>query len=266
MPFLSVNGIDYHYRTDGDGPPLLLIAGLASDSASWAPVSGALAKTARLIMPDNRACGQTQANRGEVSLTAFADDCIALLDHLGVKSANVLGHSMGGAIAMELAATRPDRVNRLILCASAPKISARARQAIKSLADLRASEKATADWYRTFFCWLFAPAFFEDARAVDAAVAMAMAYPHRQSAADMRRQIDAMIGVDLTQKLHKIRANTLILAGQYDILFPACDIRNAYGALEDVEISIFENAAHSLHWDQPQVFCERVERFLTSPR
>ncbi|MHA7873204.1 MAG: alpha/beta fold hydrolase, partial [Hyphococcus sp.] len=87
MPDISVNGITLHYETAGSGPPLLLIAGFASDCASWAPVAPLLAKRFTLIMPDNRGCGRTRTHGRKVAIDAMADDCAALLDHLSIERA-----------------------------------------------------------------------------------------------------------------------------------------------------------------------------------
>ncbi len=261
MPFLSVNGIDLHYATAGDGPPLLMIAGFASDHVSWAPVAPALAKARRLIMPDNRASGQTLAVGAPVSLHHYAEDCLALIDRLGLKTVDVLGHSMGGVIAMEMAATWPDRVGKLVLAATAPSVSAHSRDVIKSLTALREAGAPEADWTRNFFTWLFQPAFFDDARAVDAAVGMAMGYPNRQSPADMRRQCDAMDNIDLRNKLSSITADTLILAGGKDLLFPLDQVETAF-AKTPFRIEVVGDAAHSIHWDEPALFAHAVSEFL----
>jgi pimeloyl-ACP methyl ester carboxylesterase len=261
MPFTSVNGINLHYATAGDGPPLLMIAGFASDNVSWAPVTTPLAKSRRLIMPDNRASGQTLAAGAPVSLHHYAEDCLALVDRLGLKTVDVLGHSMGGVIAMELAATWPGRVRKLVLAATAPSISAHSRDVIRSLTALREAGAPEADWTRNFFTWLFQPAFFEDARAVDAAVGMAMGYPHRQSPADMRRQCDAMEGIDLRERLSSITADALVMAGGKDLLFPLDQVEAAF-AKTPFRVEVVRNAAHSIHWDDPARFATAVLDFL----
>ena len=109
MPSLSVNDIDLHYEVKGNGPPLLLIAGFASDGQSWAPITRTLSERFTLIIPDNRGCGQTALNGAEVTIEAMTADCRALLDRLSIERVDILGHSMGGVIAASLAAQQPDR-------------------------------------------------------------------------------------------------------------------------------------------------------------
>ncbi len=146
MPTLSVNGVNLHYEIAGDGPPLLMIAGLSSDNASWAPVSPTLSQHAQLIMPDNRAAGRTVCDASPVTIDAITGDYIALLDHLNIEKVDVLGHSMGGIIAMNIAAHHASRVGRLILAASGPEAPARTASVIDTLLALREAGISDADW------------------------------------------------------------------------------------------------------------------------
>ncbi len=262
MPDLSVSGTSLHYETAGDGPPLVLIAGLASDGASWAPVTPHLTSHAKVILPDNRGCGQTRAKQSEVTIEAIADDIIALLNHLEIEQANILGHSMGGVIAMTIAARRPDRLRRLVLSATTPEVPPRARSIIETLVSLREAGAPEEDWYRAFFHWLFHPPFFESEAAVGAAIAMARAYPHAQSPGDMRRQVDALRDYDASALPAQIEAETLILAGEGDLLFPPQAIAENFRPLKNCRIEIIADAAHSLQWDQPESFARAVVQFL----
>ncbi|CAG0973000.1 partial Putative non-heme bromoperoxidase BpoC, partial [Gammaproteobacteria bacterium] len=79
MPTLDLPDLSLHYEDRGSGPPLLLVAGLASDSFSWLPVATPLAARFRTIMPDNRGVGRTRPQDGPCSIDAIADDCAALL-------------------------------------------------------------------------------------------------------------------------------------------------------------------------------------------
>ncbi len=265
MPNLSVNGIDLHYKVAGDGPPLLLIAGFASDSASWAPVAPQLAQSRRLIMPDNRGSGRTQSGDAPVTLRDYAEDCVALMDHLGLRRIDIVGHSMGGAVAMEIASVWPARTGKLIIAASPPRTTGHSRAVIESLTALREAGARDEDWFRNFFCWIFARSFFDDRRAVDAAIAMSMGYPYKQSAADMRRQCDSIKSVDLTPRLAAITAETLVLAGESDLVYPLSDVQRAYEDLPNVRLETVAGAAHSLHWDRPEAFISAVSRFLDGP-
>jgi pimeloyl-ACP methyl ester carboxylesterase len=117
--------VDIHYEIHGDGAPVLMIAGLASDSQSWQPIVSDLASHYRLITVDNRGAGRTTPQDARVSVRAMADDCVALLAHLGLRSVHMLGHSMGGFVAQDCAIRHPDKVDSLILAATSSSSSRR---------------------------------------------------------------------------------------------------------------------------------------------
>ncbi len=102
-----------HYRQVGAGEDLLLIHGLGSSGADWAFQEAPLAAHFRLLMPDLRGCGRSAAG-GVASIAEHARDLWALLDHLGIARVHVLGHSLGGAVALEMALQRPHAVARLM--------------------------------------------------------------------------------------------------------------------------------------------------------
>ena len=103
MPTVKVDDLDIYYETHGEGPPLLLVAGLASDSQSWQPVLDTLAADFKVIVFDNRGVGRTTPQEATTSITRMADDCVGLAQQLGIEKFHLLGHSMGGFIALETA-------------------------------------------------------------------------------------------------------------------------------------------------------------------
>ena len=179
MPFVDTDGASLHYRRLGDGPPLLLLAGMASDGASWQPLLEPLAARHTLLVPDGRATGRTRDAGGALSRELMVADALALLDALGLERVAVLGHSMGAMLGWALAARRPERVRALVPMAALPCASRARVELFATLARLR-RDAAEADWFRLLYQFLFRADFFDDAAAVDAAVAASVAYPHKQ--------------------------------------------------------------------------------------
>ena len=107
-----------YYEVHGEGEPLVLIASMGCDLDSWRLQSGDFSRKYRVITFDNRGCGQSDAPDVPYSIAMMADDTAGLMDALGIDQAHVLGKSMGGQIAQELANRHTDGVRRLTLAAT----------------------------------------------------------------------------------------------------------------------------------------------------
>lgn len=113
---VATNGIETHgWRTGGDGPPLLLLHGLTDNGACWAMLARELAADYDLVMPDARGHGESSAPETGYSLEDRTADAIALIDALHLDRPVVIGHSMGGLTAAQLAAQAPERIRGAIL-------------------------------------------------------------------------------------------------------------------------------------------------------
>ena len=257
MPQVENQGATLHYEIAGDGPPLLLVAGIASDMASWGPLPPLLAGR-RLILLDNRGSGRTRAG-GPLGIDGMADDCAALLAHLGEGPVDVVGHSMGGVIGLALAATAPHRVKRLVTMASGT-IAAPARVLLRDMARLYPL-LPPEDWFRLLYQWLFSPAFFADEANVAAAAAASAAYPWRQSPSDFARQvaaIDGFSGFDAAA----IRCPVLAIAAGNDLLAPPAAVAALHAGIAGVEFVTIPGAAHSVHWEKPAEIAAALAGFL----
>jgi 3-oxoadipate enol-lactonase len=115
MPRASINGINVCYQVRGSGEPLVLIQGLGSPGSGWFFQCRAFSKFYTVIVLDNRGAGRSSKPDAQYSVRTMADDVIGLMDHLGIDKAHILGASMGGMIAQEIAINYPQRVKKLIL-------------------------------------------------------------------------------------------------------------------------------------------------------
>jgi pimeloyl-ACP methyl ester carboxylesterase len=115
MPNAVINGIHIDYRIDGQGYPLVMIMGYSSPRSGWASQVPVFKKHFQVITFDNRGVGKSDKPAGPYTTRMMADDAVALMDHLGIKKAHVVGASMGGMIAQEFAINYPDRVSKLVL-------------------------------------------------------------------------------------------------------------------------------------------------------
>jgi len=104
----------------GAGEPLVLVHGLAYDRAGWGRLPDLLAERFRVVLIDNRGVGESDAPPGPYTVAEMAEDVVGVLDELGLERTNLFGVSLGGYIAQELTLTHPERVEKLVLCSTAP--------------------------------------------------------------------------------------------------------------------------------------------------
>lgn len=262
MPTLDLPDLALHFETRGSGAPLLLVAGLASDSASWLTVWASLASRYRVVAPDNRGVGRTLPQDAPASIDAMADDCAALLDHLGIARAHVLGHSMGGFVAQRLALRHPALVHRLVLVATGAEPGAANVALFRDMAERLERGEALDGWFRRLFGFVFTPRFLADPFNAEAALRWALDYPYAQSAAGFRRQAEAVAAFDGRADLARIAAPALVIAGTEDLLFRASDVEAFAGQLRGARYTALDGAAHAVHTEQPKAFVDTVASFL----
>lgn len=262
MPKVKLNTISLYYETHGKGHPVLLISGINSDNANWAGVCGKLAKHFRVIALDNRASGRSDTPDNKYSIREMADDATGLLDHLQIKKCHVIGHSMGGYIAQELAIYYPERVDKLILEATAPISSARNNMLLRDFLKRFEKDCDNEALMRLWTCWLFSPKIFERKNYIETFIKNASAYPYLQSAKGFKSQIDAIASFNACDEIKNIKAKTFVIIGSDDILiYPAESMRLVKG----IKGSVFEkikDTGHCVHVEKPDVFADKVIQFL----
>jgi pimeloyl-ACP methyl ester carboxylesterase len=262
MPKKIFNNIDLYYEVQGTGTPLMLVAGLASDSQSWQPVIIDLSRHYLVITPDNRGVGRTMPQSIETSITKIVDDIVALIKLLGFSSVNLLGHSMGGFVALNLAIRYPDYVNKLILAGTSAKNSTRNNALFSDWASCLESGMEMRLWFRNIFYWIFSRRFFENPEVVSNALRFAIEYPYPQSAIAFRNQVKAIASYDDTKGLPRVRSKTMVISGKEDLLFPTRECSDFSRAIPRANFSVIDNAAHSIHMEQPKAFTDCVLDFL----
>ena len=268
MPVLQTQEIRLHYQQleaqePAGQPPLLMLSGMASDSASWQPVIEGLNQNFELILPDNRCTGQTLPNPAPTDREKMVGDVLSLLDERQIDRVNILGHSMGGMLGWALAARAPDRVNALVAAAALPCVIPARIALFKSLNTLRQEETET-DWFRLFYQFLFCASFFNNESTVDAAVNASMNYPFKQNAESFARQVAGLDSFIEPPELSAIRCNVTLITGSHDVLATPAMIEEFAANKPFVETNIISNAAHALHWEQPEQFINCVKSALNS--
>lgn len=258
MPQFQRLGASIHYEVLGDGPPLLLIAGIASDGASWGPLIPLLQNAFRLILIDNRGSGQSRVE-GEIEIRDMVDDCAALLEHLGPGPVEVVGHSLGGMLGLMLAASYPQKVRRLVTMTTG-RIPPSKRALFHDMSRLYFAI-APEDWFRLLYQWLFSDAFFADEANVASAAAGSAGYRFRQSPGDFARQVAAVDRIGRVD-LSVVACPVLALAAELDLLSPPWAVEALHKAMPAVTHKLIGGVAHSIHWEAPEPVAREIIEFL----
>ena len=264
MPWLSNARTRLFYQDTGQNTgtqaAVMLMAGMTSDSSSWDILMPGLAPKFRVIRPDNRGVGQTQG--GAVTLDAWINDGLALIDHLQLDNVHVVGHSMGGRIAAGMAAKNPGCIASLSLLASGPLALARNVELFRTLAALRSPDQPADLWLRAFFPWLFHPDFFERPDAVQDAITAAQAYPYAQTLDGFTAQIGVMAGARGPWPQPDLPLQAIL--GENDLMLPTDMMAQALDHLKPAAIHIIPRAGHAVHWDAPNAVLTPLIEFITS--
>ena len=262
MPFYKSTNTNIYYELHGSGPVLLMVAGMASDSKSWQFILPDMIKHYRLIIYDNRGCGRTETDGKGFNLKDLAKDAFGLLDHLEYDKVHVLGHSMGGMIAQEMALMHPERIDKLVLASSSPQLSQKAKDILDDLYDKWLNGYDMADWFRIMFQWLFTKEALSNKKFMDAAIIFALSYPYLQTQEGFKGQVDAINSFNAVERIQEIKHTTLIMSGKEDILIPPEESKALLNISGTTEFKLIEHAAHSIHAEQPEAFAEAVKEFL----
>ena len=182
MPRARVGDIGIHYEVQGGGEPLVLVMGLGSNLAGWMFQLLEFSRRYRVITFDNRGVGRTDAPDAAYSIEMMAGDTVGLMDALEIESAHVLGISMGGFIAQEIAIRFPERVRSLVLAATGTHVDPRGAYLLDLWGRLIGGEDGRELHIRATLPWLFTEAMFENTRVIEGMITMRLADPRPQPA------------------------------------------------------------------------------------
>ena len=265
MPRLRANGVELRVEVIGEGPPLLLVMGLGASLETWVAQRDAFAARHRLILFDNRGAGESAVPPPPWTVVDMAADAVGVLDALGIARAHVLGVSMGGMIAQEMAIRWPDRVDRLVVALSfgRPDPIRRAFLLFRRWARLQGADLVQESI--AHLPWLVSPSVLNDGERLERLLAVVGAMP-MMAPESYGHQIDAILEHDTVSRLHHVRAPTLVLAAAEDVLTPVAFSAEIAAAIPDARLVVLPGGGHAVQVEDPEAFNSAVLEFLSNEK
>jgi pimeloyl-ACP methyl ester carboxylesterase len=275
LQFRVVHGYRRAFRVAGSGPPIVLIHGIGDSSATWDPVLPALARRHLVIAPDLLGHGRSDKPRADYSVAAYANGVRDLLGVLGINRATLVGHSLGGGVAMQFAYQFPERTERLVLVGSggaglAVSPVLRAMTLPGAIGMLQWLRMPGVRWQVGAVVRLLqlldtdlgqdAPDLLRTVDALPDATSRSAFIRTLRSVVDWRGQVVTMLDrCYLTQGMP-----TLLVWGSRDAVVPLGHGYRAHAAMPGSRLEVFEGAGHFPFHTDPVRFVRVVEDFLAT--
>jgi len=265
MRRITVRGIELAYVERGAGTPLLLVHGYPLDHSMWNAQIDTLAdrEGCRVIAPDLRGFGQSEASRGVVTMEDMADDLAALLDELGIDEPIVFcGLSMGGYVAFQFALKYAQRLAGLILCdtravADTPQLAAARRATAEEVL-----EEGSANLVAAMMPKLFAELSASGSPQMVESLGRVMLENNPQGTAA------AALGMaqrpDVTASLCKIDCPALVIVGSQDAISTAAEMRSIADGIPGAEFVEIPNCGHMSPMEKPDEVNAAIARFIAA--
>lgn len=257
MPFLRVNNINLHYDTAGRGEPLLFIHGLGSSGRDWQPQIDFFSRRYRVIVFDIRGHGQSDRPPGPYSIRLFTADTAKLIESLQIKPVHILGLSLGGMIAFQLAVDRPELLKSMVIVNIGPEVRLKSlkqwlfaiqRFAIVRFCGMRKMGKVLA---RELF-----PS--KDHASIRDIFVERWAENDRKA---YLKTMQAIVGWSVNERIDRIEIPTLVVASDHDYT-PVAAKKTFVAQMPRAELVIMADTHHAVPVETPEKFNAIVEAFL----
>ncbi len=262
MPFAPIENGELYYEEFGKGPPLFLIAGLGGVGSYWRPQIEAFSSEYRVITHDHRGTGKSTRSEITYSVEQMTRDVMALMDHLGIKSADFIGHSTGGAINQTMAVLAPERVKSIVVYASWVKVDEFMARVMRTRKALVLS--AGVDAYIELSPALLYPNWWVNNnpdKLAELDRATKAIFPGPSIAAS---RCQAVIDFDCEANLGKIDRPTCVICARDDFLTPLYCSEQLVEKISDAKLIVLENGGHAVSQVDPQAFNSAVLGYLRS--
>ncbi len=237
-----MNNTNLHYKVEGSGKTLVFLHGLSDDLNYWEFLTTNLKKDYRVIRFDLPGHGESELGSGEITLDLYVELLIGLLDELNVDNVNLIGFSLGGAVALDFALKYPKKVDSLVLMSSFAKTD------LHLLSVFNDFKKALfigfEEFYDLILPMVLCPNVIEDNR--NELETLKQICSQTANTQAYIKAIDACLDFDVENKLSEIEVPALVLAGKYDEITTANIQKGICGNMRNSKLVIFDDVKHNL--------------------
>jgi len=266
VPIAKAKGIDISYNIEGRGEPLIMMMGFAVGGRSWIFERHAFKKYYRLITFDTKRVRKAHKPEGSYTTKTMADDVIALMDYLKIDQSHILGVSMGGMIAQEVAINYPERIKKLILVSTFGGQSGMTEAPLDLLKSLGLKENYSEEETRRIdierLIKSLASLSFNEKLHKMIFGPLANIQTKSGGAKNIVGQFQAALGHNAVDRLHMIKASTLVLAGTADKIVPPGSAEVLAGRIPDAKLVKFQGGPHAIHLEMSSRFDREILDFL----
>ena len=264
MPHVTANGLSLYYEIEGtvDAPPVLLISGLGGDHRGWQPLVSRLKTSYRVITFDNRDVCLSQRAEAPYAIADMAKDTAGLLEAVGIPRAHVVGLSMGGAIAQELAISFPNLVDRLVLLGTYTAGDPRGTALFREFASMRRM-LPSEDYLRLTLPLIYTHQEYQLPNFIEGIVNDRLEDPLHQEDDAYERQMEATIAFQSRGRLDRISCPALLVFGEEDIMTPMRFARELVRDIKGSKLIILEGTGHGFTRTRFRETATLIDGFLS---
>ncbi len=264
MPYCFNENVKLYYEVHGSGSPLIFLSGLSGGAWSWFMQVPYFERNYKVIVFDNRGAGRSSKPSGPYTMFDFARDAVSILDHLEFNSAYVVGVSMGGMIAQQLALLFPGRVRAMVLGCTHCGKSRRIPPSPEVLKTLMQNEGLSQEEILDKnIPLLFNPEFVKkNPQFIDQYKKASLSAPPQPPEA-FNAQIAAIQDFDVCGELQNLSCKTLIFTGTADVMVPPENSRILHELIPNSVLVEFEGAGHAIHIERADEFNKRTDEFFS---
>ncbi len=256
--FIELNGVNHHYVSKGEGPPVVLVHGLGGTLHVWHGVIENLALHHHVVALDLRGHGRSDGTRGTISIAGFAADVEALIGALELPAVTLVGHSMGSLVAQQLAATRPELVDALVLVGGISYFEPPSKEAYLRRADLVEADGMDA----LVDEWLPGALAPRTAAKLPQVVGLLRDMFLRNDPKAYARTCRALAKAPTVMR-EEIGQPTLLLVGDHDRSTPIAMTEELHREIPVSRVGVIAGAAHWAALEQPDALAAAILEFLT---